>query len=78
MFLTDLYELPIGLSLAIIALVLLLSIIASLVFPKKAEAHSSAEHDPLAPTLFTRVLQELSRYMQATLLSSLRSFAGWN
>ena len=40
MLLTDVYKLPIGLSLAIIGLVLLLSIIASLVFPKNAAAHS--------------------------------------
>jgi TerC family integral membrane protein len=46
MLLSDVYKLPIGLSLAIIALVLLLSIIASLVFPKKVEAPSTVEHDP--------------------------------
>ena len=50
MLLSDVYKLPIGLSLVIIALVLLLSIIASLIFPKNAEAHSPVEHDPLAPT----------------------------
>jgi len=49
MLLSDVYKLPIGLSLVIIALVLLLSIIASLIFPKNAEAHSSVEHDPLVP-----------------------------
>src|SRR6185312_8332986 len=50
MLLTDVYKVPIGLSLGVIALVLLLSIVASLVFPKSAEAHSPVEHDPLAPT----------------------------
>jgi len=50
MLLSDVYKLPIGLSLVIIALVLLLSIIASLIFPKNTEAHSPVEHDPLAPT----------------------------
>ena len=50
MLLSDVYKLPIGLSLVIIALVLLLSIIASLIFPKNAKAHSPVEHDPLAPT----------------------------
>ena len=50
MLLIDVYKLPIGLSLGIVALVLLLAVIASLVFPKSAEAHSPVEHDPLAPT----------------------------
>jgi hypothetical protein len=50
MLLTDVYKVPIGLSLGVVALVLLLSVIASLVFPKSAEAHSPVEHDPLAPT----------------------------
>ncbi|HEX8774543.1 MAG TPA: TerC family protein [Pyrinomonadaceae bacterium] len=50
MLLTDVYKVPIGLSLGIIALVLLLSIVASLIFPKSAEAHSPVEHDPLVPT----------------------------
>jgi len=36
MLLSDVYKLPIGVSLVIIALVLLLSIIASLIFPKNA------------------------------------------
>ncbi len=50
MLLTDVYKVPIGLSLGVVALVLLLSVIASLVFPKSAEAHSPVEHDPLSPT----------------------------
>jgi tellurite resistance protein TerC len=49
MLLADVYKFPIGLSLGIVALVLLLAVIASLVFPKRAAAHSPAEHDPLAP-----------------------------
>jgi tellurite resistance protein TerC len=49
MLLTDVYKVPIGISLGVIALVLLLSVVASLVFPKSAEARSPVEHDPLAP-----------------------------
>jgi tellurite resistance protein TerC len=49
MLLTDLYEVPIGLSLAVIATVLAVSIGASLLFPKAAEAHDPVEHDPLHP-----------------------------
>jgi tellurite resistance protein TerC len=49
MLLTDVYKVPVGLSLGVIALVLLLSVVASLVFPKSAEAHSPLEHDPRAP-----------------------------
>jgi tellurite resistance protein TerC len=48
MLLTDVYKVPVGLSLGIIALFLLLSVVASLVFPKSAEAHSPVEHDPRA------------------------------
>jgi tellurite resistance protein TerC len=48
MLLTDVYKVPIGLSLGVIALVLLLSVIASLVFPKRAEAHSPTKHEPHA------------------------------
>jgi hypothetical protein len=43
------YKGPVGLSLGVIALVLLLSVVASLVFPKSAEAHSPVDHDPRAP-----------------------------
>jgi len=46
MLLTDVYKVPIGLSLGFIALVLLLSVAASLVFPKSAEAHSPLSHGP--------------------------------
>ncbi len=49
MLLTDVYKVPVALSLGVIALVLLLSVAASLVFPKGAEAHSPVEHDPRAP-----------------------------
>jgi tellurite resistance protein TerC len=49
MLLTDVYKVPVGLSLGVIALLLLLSIVASLVFPRNAEAHSTVEHDPRAP-----------------------------
>lgn len=47
MLLTDIYKIPIGLSLGFVALVLLLAVVASLIFPKSAEAHSPVEHDPL-------------------------------
>ena len=47
MLLTDLYKIPIGISLGVIALVLAVSVIASLMFPKEAEAHSPVIHDPL-------------------------------
>ncbi len=49
MLLTDVYKVPVGLSLGVIALILLLSVVASLVFPKSAQAHSPVEHDPRAP-----------------------------
>ena len=40
MLIVDLYRVPIGLSLGVIAGVLAISVVASLMFPKKAEAHS--------------------------------------
>jgi len=49
MLLTDLYKVPIGVSLAVIALILVGSVVASLLFPKAAEAHDPVEHDPLVP-----------------------------
>lgn len=49
MLLTDVYKIPIGLSLGVIALVLAISIAASLLFPKAAEAHDPVVHDPLEP-----------------------------
>jgi len=49
MLLTDMYKIPIGISLGVIALVLAVSVIASLMFPKKVEAHSPVTHDPLQP-----------------------------
>jgi tellurite resistance protein TerC len=50
MLVADFYKVPVGLSLGVVALLLLLSVIASLVFPRSAEAHSPVVHDPLAPT----------------------------
>jgi tellurite resistance protein TerC len=47
MLLTDTYPVPIGVSLSVIAAVLTLSVAASLIWPKVAEAHSPVEHDPL-------------------------------
>jgi tellurite resistance protein TerC len=48
MLLTDVYKIPIGVSLGMIALTLAAAIVLSLLFPKQAEAHSPVEHDPLA------------------------------
>ncbi|GIV95482.1 MAG: membrane protein [Herpetosiphonaceae bacterium] len=49
MLLSDVYKVPIALSLAVIALILTASIAASLLFPKEAEEHAPVEHDPLQP-----------------------------
>jgi hypothetical protein len=49
MLLTDVYKVPVGLSLGVIALVLSTAVVASLLFPKEATAHDAVEHDPLAP-----------------------------
>ena len=46
MLLTDVYKIPIGLSLGVIAALLLASIALSLLFPKRAEANDPVEHDP--------------------------------
>jgi hypothetical protein len=47
MLLVDIYKIPIGLSLGVIAIVLGVSVAASLLFPKAAEAHDPVVHDPL-------------------------------
>lgn len=47
MLMTDIYKIPIGVSLTTIALVLTASVIFSLLFPKRAEAHDPVQHDPL-------------------------------
>ncbi len=49
MLLTDIYKIPIALSLGVIAAILAVSVIGSLLFPKSAEAHTPVEHDPLHP-----------------------------
>ncbi len=49
MLLTDVYKVPIVLSLGVIALILLTAVGASLLFPKAAEAHDPVVHDPLRP-----------------------------
>jgi tellurite resistance protein TerC len=51
MLLTDIYKVPVGLSLGVIALVLSTAVVASLLFPKAAAAHDPVQHDPLAPSL---------------------------
>lgn len=43
------FHVPIGLSLGVIGGVLLISVVASLLFPKAAEAHDPVLHDPLEP-----------------------------
>lgn len=48
MLLIDVYKIPIGLSLGVIASVLAVSVVASLLFPKAAEAHDPVTTDPLA------------------------------
>ena len=49
MLLVDVYPVPVGLSLMVIALVLGASVGASLLWPKAAEAHDPVVHDPLEP-----------------------------
>jgi tellurite resistance protein TerC len=49
MLLTDLYKVPIGLALGVVAAVLGASVIASLLFPQRAAAHDPVIHEPLAP-----------------------------
>ena len=48
MLLTDVYKIPVALSLGVIALVLATSVVVSLLFPKAAAAHDPVDHDPLA------------------------------
>ena len=49
MLLTDIYHMPIGISLGVIATILTVSVIASLLFPKETAEHDPVVHDPLAP-----------------------------
>jgi tellurite resistance protein TerC len=49
MLLSDLYKVPIGLALGVVALVLGASVVASLLFPQQASAHDPVIHDPLTP-----------------------------
>jgi tellurite resistance protein TerC len=46
MLISHYYDIPIGLSLGVVGLVLAASVIASLMFPKEAEAHSPMERRP--------------------------------
>jgi tellurite resistance protein TerC len=48
MLAADLYSVPIGISLGVIATVLTVSVVASLVFPKRVAEHDPVEHEPLA------------------------------
>lgn len=47
MLLADVYKIPIGASLAVVALLLAISTLASLLFPREAAAHSPVVHPPL-------------------------------
>ena len=47
MLASDLYKVPVGISLGVIALVLTTSVLASLAWPKAVEAMSPVIHDPL-------------------------------
>jgi tellurite resistance protein TerC len=49
MLIADLYHIPIGYSLGFIAATLITSVVASLMFPKAAAAHSPVGHDPQHP-----------------------------
>jgi tellurite resistance protein TerC len=49
MLLADIYPVPIGVSLGVIALVLGAAVAASLLWPRAAEAHDPVVHDPLEP-----------------------------
>jgi tellurite resistance protein TerC len=48
MLLVDVYQIPVGVSLGVIALVLATAVVASLLYPKTVETHDPVEHDPLA------------------------------
>ena len=47
MLIVDWYKIPIGSSLVVVVGVLVFSVIASLLLPEAAEAHSPVQHDPL-------------------------------
>ncbi|HEX2211171.1 MAG TPA: hypothetical protein VHG93_26040, partial [Longimicrobium sp.] len=47
MLASGVYHVPIGLSLGVVAGVLIGSVVASLMFPKQLEAHDEVTHDPL-------------------------------
>ena len=49
MLLVDVYKIPVGISLGVIALVLTGSVLASLAWPKDLDAHDPVVHDPLEP-----------------------------
>jgi tellurite resistance protein TerC len=49
MLIADFYHVPIGYSLGVIATTLVVSVVASLMFPKEVAAHSPVAHDPESP-----------------------------
>lgn len=49
MLLVDIYKVPIGASLGVIAAILATAVVASLLFPKEAAVHDPVVHDPLEP-----------------------------
>lgn len=48
MLLTEIFPIPVGVSLGVVGATLGLSVLASLAFPKSAQEHSPVEHEPLA------------------------------
>lgn len=51
MLLTDVYKVPVAVSLGVIGLTLAFSVAASLMFPKELEAHDRVSQDPLRPEI---------------------------
>jgi tellurite resistance protein TerC len=49
MLLTDIYPVPIGISLVFIAIVIATSVVASLIWPKAAEEHTPLDMDEHTP-----------------------------
>jgi tellurite resistance protein TerC len=49
MLLVDVYKIPVGISLGVVALILLASVGASFLFPRSAEEHSPVEQPPVPP-----------------------------
>lgn len=61
MLLSDVYKVPVAVSLGVIGLTLTLSVVASLMFPKDLASHDRVTHDPLHPD-GEEVSEEVTRY----------------